>query len=40
MMMLMLHHHYHKRFTAIFLGLPRWASDRRETSGLYGARED
>jgi len=33
-------HTHHNRFTALFLVLPGWAGARRETSGLYGARED
>jgi len=31
---------HHNHFTALFPGLPGWAGARRETSGLYGARED
>jgi len=39
-MLIKIHQHHHNRFTALFPGLPGWAGARRETSGLYGARED
>jgi len=34
------YYYYYNHFMALFPGPPGWAGARRETSGLYGSRED